>query len=133
MVTTMVDVDDLSKSSSFGRLASQLVADRFTQRGYLVHEVSYAGYLNVQPAVGETVLSRDASRIPQSVNAQALVEGTYAVAGRAIYLSIRLIKADDGTLLSSADVVVPLNCNTELLFSSSVLSDGRTGCWRLAP
>jgi TolB-like protein len=133
VVTTIVDVDDLSKSSSFGRLASQLVADRFAQRGFLVHEVDYAGTLTLRPATGETVLSRDVSRVPQAVNAQALVEGTYTVGGRAVYLSIRLIKADDGTLLSSADVVIPLNCNTELLFTSSVLSDGRTGCVRLAP
>src|SRR5271167_3484509 len=33
IVTTMVSIDDLNKSSTFGRLASELISNRLTQRG----------------------------------------------------------------------------------------------------
>jgi TolB-like protein len=115
VVTTMVSINDFSKSSTFGRLASQLISDRINQRGYAVRDLNYTGALSIRQETGELVLSRDASRISAEINAQAVVAGTYAVSGREIYLSIRLIEADDGMLLSSADVVIPLDHNTEPL------------------
>ena len=44
--------------------------------------------------------------------------GTYAVAGREIFLSLRLLRAADGYVLSSADVTLPLNHNTEALIAA---------------
>ncbi|MGA0601306.1 FlgO family outer membrane protein [Caulobacter sp. KR2-114] len=119
VVTTMVSIDDFSRSSRFGRLASQLVSNRIAQRGYAVRDVNYMGALMVRPETGELALSRDASRISSQVNAQAVVAGTYTVAGREIYLSMRLIRAEDGMVLSSADVVIPLDHNTEPLVIAS--------------
>lgn len=118
VVTTIVSIDDLHQSSTFGRLASELVGDRFVQRGYLVKELAYTRALTVEPATGELVLSRDAAQISASVNAQAVVAGTYAVGGTEIYLTLRLIRADNGDILSSADVVIPLDHNTEPLLAS---------------
>jgi TolB-like protein len=111
IVTTIVGVNDLTKSSTFGRLASQLISNRLAQRGYLVRDVTYMRALYVQPETGELALSREASRIGATANAQAVVTGTYAVGGREIYLNIRMLKADDGGVLSSADVVIPLDDN----------------------
>ena len=126
VVSTMVSIDDYNRSSTFGRLASQLISNRLAQRGYLVRDVTYMRALTLQPGTGELVLSRDASRVSASLNAQAVVAGTYAVAGRQIYLNIRMLKADDGSILSSADVVVPLDHNTEALVDlpSSVQGSG---------
>lgn len=115
LVSTMVSIDDFNESSTFGRLASQLIANRLSQRGYLVRDVTYMGALAVQPGTGELVLSRDATRLTRALDAQAIIAGTYAVAGREIFLNIRLLRADDGAIISSADVVVPLDHNTEAL------------------
>ena len=118
VVATIVSVDDLSVSSTFGRLASQLVANRIAQRGYLVRDVTYMQALTLGKS-GELVLSREATKVSESVKAQAVVAGTYAVAGREIYLNLRLLRAgggeDSGELLSSVDVVIPRNENTEPL------------------
>jgi hypothetical protein len=113
VVSTIVSIDDLDESSTFGRLASQLVANRLAQRGYMVRDLTYMRALTVTPHTGELVLSRDAAKILTDVNAQAVVAGTYAVGGRQIYVSLRLLRADDGQLLSTADVVVPLDHDTE--------------------
>jgi len=114
VVATIVSVDNLETSSTFGRLASQLVADRIAQRGYLVRDVNYMRALTVGKT-GELVLSREATKISESISAQAIVAGTYAVAGNEIYLNLRLLRADSGELLSSVDVAIPRNENTEPL------------------
>jgi hypothetical protein len=108
IVTTMVSVDDYKQSSTFGRLASQLISNRLSQRGYLVRDITYMHAVEVVPETGELALSRDAARLFASTNAQAVVTGTYAVAGQQVYLAIRFLKPDDGQVLSSADVMIPL-------------------------
>ena len=119
VVATMVSVDDYNHSSTFGRLASQLIANRLSQRGYLVRDVTYMRALAVQPGTGQIVLSQEAVRASDAVNAQAVVAGTYAVGGNELYLNMRLLKADSGEILSSADVVIPLTHNTEVLLAEA--------------
>jgi hypothetical protein len=113
IVATSVNVDDLSDSSTFGRLASQLVASRLTQRGYLVRDVTYTQALVVTPETGEMVLSREASKLAAQYDAQAVVAGAYAVGGEKIYLNLRVLSASDGRVLSTVDVVVPVNEDTQ--------------------
>jgi hypothetical protein len=119
IVATMVSVDNYNQSSTFGRLASQLIANRLSQRGYLVKDVTYMRALAVAPGTGEIVLSQEAVRASDAVNAQAVVAGTYAVGGNELYLNMRLLKADSGEILSSADVVIPLTHNTEVLLADA--------------
>jgi len=111
--------DDFSQSSTIGRLASQLISNRLSQRGYLVRDITVMRGLDVESSTGELILSRDASKISTSFNAQAVVAETYAVAGHEVYFNIRLLKPDDGTILSSADVVIPLDRNTDKLVTAS--------------
>ena len=95
-VATIVDVDNLTSSSTFGRLSSAVIASRISQRGYNVRDVTFTQSLMLHPQTGELVLSRDASRVVTAVNAQAVVAGTYAVGGENIYLNLRLLSADRG-------------------------------------
>jgi hypothetical protein len=64
---------------------------------------------------GELVLTREASKVSAEVNAQAVIAGTYAVAGKEIYLNLRMLNAGSGEILSTADAVIPLNDNTMVL------------------
>ena len=114
-VATIVSVDDLDRSSTFGRLASELVANRIQQRGYSVRDVNYTGALSIDKE-GTLVLSRKAWELSRRVRAQAIVAGTYAVAGEMIYLNLRLLSVnpgpESGEVVSSADVAIPINENT---------------------
>jgi hypothetical protein len=118
IVSTVVSVDHLEHASTFGRLVSQLVANRLQQRGYLVRDVTYMRALELRPGTGELVLTREASKVGATANAQAVVAGTYAVAGQEIYLNLRLIDAASGVVVASTDAVIPLNENTSALFGS---------------
>jgi hypothetical protein len=120
IVSTIVSVDNLEHASTFGRLVSQLVANRLQQRGYLVRDVTYMRALELRPETGELVLTREASKVGAAANAQAVVAGTYALGGQEIYLNLRLIDAASGVVVSSTDVVIALNENTSALFGSNV-------------
>jgi hypothetical protein len=113
IVATSVDVDDLTESSTFGRLASQLVASRLSQRGYLVRDVTYTQALTVTPETGEMALSREAAKLARDEDAQAVIAGAYAVGGEKIYLNLRMLAAADGRLMSSVDLVIPVNEDTQ--------------------
>jgi len=123
IVATAVNVDDLDDSSTFGRLASQLVSSRLSQRGYLVRDVTYTGALSITPETGEMVLSREAHKLAAEADAQAVVAGAYAVGGEKIYLNIRLLGAVDGRVLSATDLVVPLDPNTHRMVLTGRASD----------
>ncbi|MGA9795350.1 MAG: FlgO family outer membrane protein [Rhizomicrobium sp.] len=118
VVATVVSVDDMKSSSTFGRLASEWIANRVEQRGYLVRDVTYTGALTVNRA-GTLVLSRDALALSRQIGAQAVVAGTYAVAGERIYLSLRLLSARSGELISSTDVAIPLDDDTRPLVEAT--------------
>jgi hypothetical protein len=111
IVSTIVSVDDLSRSSTLGRTASQLVLSRLSQRGYQTRDVTYLRALDIAPS-GERVLSRGARQLSKSSNASAVVAGTYAVGGQTIWISLRLLSAEDGSLISASDVSIPLNADT---------------------
>jgi TolB-like protein len=123
VVATLVDINNLTRSSTLGRLASQLVADKFAQHGYLIKDLTYTRGLTMKPGTGTLVLSEDVRNVVARNNAQAVIAGTYAVGGREIYINLRLLRADDGAILSSADVVVPLDNNTEPMVMA--LAEGR--------
>jgi len=113
IVATSVNVDDLNDSSTFGRLASQLVASRLSQQGYLVRDVTYTQALTVTPETGEMALSRETAKLARDEDAQAVIAGAYAVGGEKIYLNLRMLAAADGRLISSVDLVIPLSEDTQ--------------------
>jgi TolB-like protein len=112
IVTTMVSVDDLEHSSTFGRLSSELILNKLAQNRYTVKDVTYMHVLDIDKSTGEMVLTRDATRLSRDMNAQAVVVGTYAKGGRQIYLNIRMLNAESGTVISSADVAIPYDEDT---------------------
>lgn len=119
IVTTMVSVDDLTRSSTFGRLSSQLILNKLSQNGYLVRDVTYMHALDINAATGEMMLTRDAARLSQDMHAQAVVVGTYARGGKQIYLNIRMLDAAGGTVISSADVAIPYDEDTAPLVDAA--------------
>lgn len=120
IVTTIVSVDDLSRSSTFGRLSSQLILSKLAARGFLVKDVTYMkGVLDINQQTGELVLSRDARRLSKEYGAQGVVVGTYAVGGDSIYLNMRMLSTADGRVISSASAVIPRDRDTSPLVESA--------------
>ena len=109
IAATFVDIDDLSKASSFGRVVSKQVSSRFTERGIRVIEMQMRNDVYIQQRGGEFLLSRELRNISSQHNAQAVIVGTYAAARKNIYVTARLVRASDNVVLASFDYSLPMD------------------------
>jgi TolB-like protein len=109
IAATFVNIDDLNRASSFGRIVSEQVATKFTVRGYQVKEMLLRNNVYIKQRGGEFLLSREIQNISSEHNAQAVLVGTYAVARKNVYVTARLIRAGDSVIIASYDYTLPLD------------------------
>jgi TolB-like protein len=113
IVASFVSIDNLNKSSTFGRMIAEQIASRLTQRGYKIQEVKLRqGSILVQEGKGEFLLSRDLQQISKNYNASAVVVGTFAENPGRIYVSARIVRASDGIMISSYDVAIQMSSSS---------------------
>ena len=128
LVGTLSDVDKLERSSTFGRVISEQVSARLSQRGFSVSELKMRNSVNIKEGLGdpnesgEFLFSRDISAIGGAHQAAVAVTGTYAVAGKEILVNLKMIDVSTGKLLSASDFNVPLDSNTRPLVKNDVTS-----------
>jgi len=109
LATSFVNIDDLQRSSTFGRLVGDSIAGDLVGKGYNVIEVRLRNSLFMQPRSGEFMLSRELMNVGAAHDAQAVLVGTYAVGGDYVYVNARLVSVVDSRVLSSHDFRLPLN------------------------
>lgn len=107
LAASFANIDNLSQSSSFGRIASQQLVTSFAAEGYQFVEMLLRNNVYVDQSQGEFLLSRRLSDISAEHNADVVLVGTYAVAERNIYVTARLIRTRDSIILASHDYAVP--------------------------
>jgi hypothetical protein len=119
VVATLVDIDDLERSSSFGRIVSEQIASRLAMLGYTPIELKLRGNVYVRAPQGELALSREVARVAREHRAPVVVVGTYAHAGHQIFVSLKAVAVDENRILSGYDYAVALNDNTRPLLKSA--------------
>ncbi len=102
IVTTIVDIDDLTRSSRFGRLLAEALGSEIFRQGGNVVEIRSGRALMVAPKNGELTLTRDAKELSKDVHADSVVVGTYAVGESSVAVTIRLLDIPSNRLLSVA-------------------------------
>ena len=108
IVATIVNIDDL-KGSRFGRVVSENVSTRLTQRGYPVIALKLRGTIFVKKTEGELLLSRELQEISLNHKAQAVVVGTYAEARGHVFVSLKMIDAATGHAIAAHDYTLPID------------------------
>lgn len=117
LVATLADVDNLERSTPFGRVTMQQIASRLGQHGYRVLEVRMGRAMTFSPQ-GEFLLSRDATRLMQSeYDAQAALVGTYSLAGGTAYVSLRVVRLDDAAVMAAYEYHLPVRGDTRRLMA----------------
>jgi TolB-like protein len=101
LVATVVNLNRLHESSSFGRLVAEHAASRLAQLGANVSEIKLRGNLFVNEKQGEMLLSREVKEISSNYNADAVLVGTYVEALDQIYVTFKLVRAQDAQILSA--------------------------------
>jgi TolB-like protein len=107
LVASWVDVNQVSRSSIFGKMMAEQLASRLVQQGIGVMEVKLRTNMFITEKGGEMLLSREIREISQLHNAEAVVVGTYADAGSSgVYVTVKLVRAIDGLVISATNFMV---------------------------
>jgi TolB-like protein len=114
LVTSFTNLNNISETSSFGRLMSENMMHELQVRKWQVFDIRLAKDILVNET-GEFSLSRDVSRIKDAYTIGGVITGTYTLAGKNIIVNARVIDINHGTILSSAQVHLRLNNVTEAL------------------
>ena len=115
LIATIVNIDSLTQSSRLGRLISEQVATRLTQRGYSVVEMKLRNNVYIREGTGELLLSRDVRELSKNYNAQVVVVGNYAVAAGYVYLTLKAVTASDNRVIAAVNYLLPLTDNNKAL------------------
>ncbi|SDO02932.1 FlgO family outer membrane protein [Vreelandella arcis] len=115
IAATFVSIDNLSQSSTLGRIGSELMASALGRQGMQVREVKMRDSLFIEESVGELILSRTVQRLSAQHDARSILMGTYAQGLDYVYISARVVRSSDAMVLGSADFRLPLNNNTRSL------------------
>ncbi|WP_447926409.1 FlgO family outer membrane protein [Vreelandella sp. EE27] len=118
IAATFVSIDNLTQSSTFGRISSEIMASALAQQGMQVREVKMRDSMFIEESVGELILSRQVQRLSAQNNARSILMGTYAQGQDFIYVSTRVVRAGDAMVLGSADFKLPINNNVLSLLES---------------
>lgn len=127
LVASFVELDNIEKTSTFGRLVAEQMASRLTQMGFNFIELKLREklYVRSQPG-GELALSRDLVAISRQHNAQAILVGTYSVVQDFVYVSAKLVRFD-GHVYAVHDYAIPKSRLTESV------AQGRYENWQGPP
>ncbi len=109
IAATFVNIDNLDKTSSFGRIVSEQLGTRFSESGFQVVEMLLRNNVYIKQRQGEFLLSRELRNISAEHNAQAVIVGTYALGRKNVYVTARLIRSRDSVILASYDYSLPLD------------------------
>jgi TolB-like protein len=107
-VTTFVDIDDLYKTSSFGRILAEQLLSELSMRGYNVIEIRHSEVLQINYNTGEFGLSREPSLLKNNRDVSAIVVGTYSSSPMRVYVNARIIDPTSSMILSAGSVEMPL-------------------------
>lgn len=102
VVTTLADIDDLSRSSRFGRVMAEALGAEMFRQGAVVRDVRTADAIMLEPGEGEFTLSREAEETRNNVSAGAVVAGTYGIGRHSVTVTVRLVDMETRGILSVA-------------------------------
>ncbi|MCL1979908.1 MAG: FlgO family outer membrane protein, partial [Proteobacteria bacterium] len=112
LVTTLVNNDNLNDTSSFGRTFQNSIAAGFAKRAYSVKEIKLRRDLLVKKDEGEFMLTRNLQEMVGTQRAQAVVVGTYTLANRVMYLSVRLVSPHNQAIIGAYEDKIYLDDNS---------------------
>ena len=101
IITTFVNLNDLDKSSVFGRLMAEKLLHYMNKNGFYVVEVRRSQDLFIKKSVGELILTRNISELAKQTKAKSILAGTYVATTNALIINARLIDINSPRIISS--------------------------------
>ncbi|CAA9892979.1 conserved exported hypothetical protein [Candidatus Methylobacter favarea] len=118
VVSTLLNVDNLNKTSSFGRIISDQIASAFHNSGYQIIGMEMPIDLFVMQDKGALHLSDDAKAELKPYRPAVIVGGVYAPGKKNAYVSLRIVDLHSKNIISSTDFSVPMGPDAKVLLES---------------
>jgi len=116
IAASLVNINNLSETCSLGRIISEQMLGRMAQHGFKIVEMKLRqDSVFIKKNEGEFLLSRDLQNIGEKHQANAVLVGTYAVSKYVVFISVRMIRTSDNTVIASYDYQLPLDFITKSL------------------
>lgn len=106
-VSTLVSLDDLYSSSTFGRMFAEQMMTQLSMRGFDVIELRHADALHFVSHGGEFALSRDVSMVRSARDLAGVIVGTYVASPLRVYVNVRLVDPSSSMVLAGGTVEMP--------------------------
>ncbi len=100
-VTSFVDLNQLTKTTQFGRILGESMISELFQRGFNVSEFRGQGAISVNKH-GEFYITRDVRKLTVEVPNTYVLVGTYAQIENSILLNVRVLDNNTGKVVASA-------------------------------
>ena len=101
LITTFVELNDLKKTSAFGRLISERLMTLLCDLGFPVIEIRRGHSIFIIEKEGEMVLTRNTGEIPDTIQAGAVIYGTYLASEHEVLVTARIARSNDFRILKS--------------------------------
>lgn len=101
LLTTFVELDDVKKSSTFGRLLSEGIGNSLIKRGLSILEIKSDQEITVDPRTGELILSRNPNEVGGQLNAKYVITGTYTIGANSVLISARIMELPEKKIISA--------------------------------
>lgn len=108
VVTTFADLNNLNKSSVFGRVLAEQLLNELHMAGFTVSEIRKGKDIFMRETLGEMILSRDARKVLAKSTARAVLAGTYVVTTKSVIINARLLDVNSPLILSSCSYSLEL-------------------------
>lgn len=115
VVSTLLHVDDLKKTSSFGRIMSDQIASALHNSGYRIIGMEFPIDLFAMEKGGTLHLPDEIKKIIKQYGAAAIVGGVYAPGKKSVYVSLRMIDTVSTYIISATDLSVPMGPDAKAL------------------
>jgi TolB-like protein len=125
LVGTLNDINTMETSSTLGRVISEQISGRLSQRKYNVTELKTRQSVNIKRGLdnaaesGEFLMSRDLQALSTEHKASKVITGTYAIAGKQIMVNLKMIDIATGKILGARDYELAIDSNTSKLIQNS--------------
>ena len=106
LVATAVDVNNVKRTSMFGRVVTECLSSRTTQLDVDVITPTVREDRLVVQKGGQFLLSRDSSDLAEDYNARTALVSTYACLEQSVIVSIKLVSTVENSTLAAVDFVL---------------------------
>ncbi len=121
MPTSFVNENNTNQSSPLGRLMAESMYYEFNQRGFPTREYRLTGNIKVEGGKNDLALVANQLVPTKGQKWAALLVGTYYVDKDATFVNARLVRASDGLVLRTAQLVLP---NTPVIARMAMAGSG---------